>query len=251
MKKITYISCLVILFITKTHMAAQDQFRLLLFTHTDPWHQETIPVAIEAFKEMSLKNQFYYEWTINPKDLLTKLPEMDVVVFVNANSEMLNSEQMDSLKSFMNRGGGFVGVHGASASDVRNEWFDKLIGGVFTNHPLLQSGVIEKVDESFPATWHLPEKWLWTDEWYNFDPIFLDAINVVLKVDEGSYDFTLGYDDAPMAGMGEVHPVAWSQEYDGGRSFYTSLGHKPECFSDQRFLDHIYGGIYWVVNRKK
>ena len=232
-------------------MAAKDQFKLLLFTHTDPWHKETIPAAIEAFQEMSVKHQFHYDWTITPADLVTKLPEYDVVVFVNANSEMLNSLELTALKEFMNRGGGFVGIHAASASDVRNEWFDKLIGGVFTYHPLLQTGVIEVVDYSFPATWHLPQKWIWTDEWYNFELLQLDKLNVVLRVDENSYDYTLGYNETPLKGMGDMHPIAWSQEYDGGRVFYTSLGHKPESFKNEQFLDFIYGGIYWVIRKNE
>ena len=27
--------------------------------------------------------------------------------------------------------------------------------------------------------------------------------------------------------MGDFHPVAWYQEYDGGRAFYAALGHLP------------------------
>ncbi len=51
-------------------------------------------------------------------------------------------------------------------------------------------------------------------------------------------------------GMGDFHPVAWYHEYDGGRSFYTALGHIEETFSDPLFLMHIYGGIYWAATGK-
>lgn len=32
-------------------------------------------------------------------------------------------------------------------------------------------------------------------------------------------------DENRRTAMGDFHPIAWYQEYDGGRSFYTSLGH--------------------------
>jgi type 1 glutamine amidotransferase len=50
--------------------------------------------------------------------------------------------------------------------------------------------------------------------------------------------------------MGAVHPISWYHPYDGGRAFYTALGHIPATFSDQTFLDHIYGGIYWAATGK-
>jgi hypothetical protein len=51
-------------------------------------------------------------------------------------------------------------------------------------------------------------------------------------------------------GMGAFHPISWYHDYDGGRAFYTALGHIGLTFSDQTFLDHIYGGIYWAATGK-
>jgi phosphatidylserine/phosphatidylglycerophosphate/cardiolipin synthase-like enzyme len=48
-------------------------------------------------------------------------------------------------------------------------------------------------------------------------------------------------------GMGNFHPLAWYQEYDGGRAFYTALGHLPATYSDANFMHHVYGGIYWAA----
>lgn len=49
--------------------------------------------------------------------------------------------------------------------------------------------------------------------------------------------------------MGEKHPISWNQDYEGGRSFYTALGHKPESYKNKNFLNHIFGGIYKAVNK--
>ena len=51
-------------------------------------------------------------------------------------------------------------------------------------------------------------------------------------------------------GMGAVHPISWYHNYDGGRAFYTALGHIPGCYSDQTFLDHLYGALYWAATGK-
>jgi uncharacterized protein len=95
---------------------------------------------------------------------------------------------------------------------------------------------------------HLPARWLWTDEWYSYGEPLTENQKVLITVDESTYDpdRTWG-DNARYTAMGDFHPVAWYQEYDGGRSFYTSLGHMPSLFEDRWFLEHIYGGIFWAA----
>lgn len=58
------------------------------------------------------------------------------------------------------------------------------------------------------------------------------------------------WDDKSGTGMGDFHPLAWYHEYDGGRSFYTGLGHLPAVYEDTLFLEHLYGGIYWAATGK-
>ncbi|QVY67541.1 ThuA domain-containing protein [Polaribacter sp. Q13] len=242
---------LTISFLTMMKTNAQDQFSVLLYTQHDTWHYNNIPVAIQAFEEMAKEHQFKFNWTQRPNDLITKLPKHDVVIFMNANADSLKTKHMIALKVFMKRGGGFVGIHGTSDGKNDNSWFDGLVGAKFVNHPKLQAAIVKVENNDFPATWHLPNKWLRSDEWYNFKNINLERLNILLTVDEASYDFTAGYDNIPLKGMGEKHPISWNQEYQGGRSFYTALGHKPESYKDKNFLNHIFGGIYWVLNKNK
>jgi len=49
--------------------------------------------------------------------------------------------------------------------------------------------------------------------------------------------------------MGPDHPIAWCHEYDGGRAFYTALGHAGESYFDPLFMSHLSGGIEWAVGR--
>ncbi len=43
--------------------------------------------------------------------------------------------------------------------------------------------------------------------------------------------------------MGLDHPIAWCQDYDGGRSFYLGLGHDATNWTNPAFLQLIAGGI--------
>jgi type 1 glutamine amidotransferase len=43
------------------------------------------------------------------------------------------------------------------------------------------------------------------------------------------------------------HPIAWYQSFDGGRAFYTALGHTVEDYSDPLFLGHLAGAIEWAA----
>jgi type 1 glutamine amidotransferase len=47
--------------------------------------------------------------------------------------------------------------------------------------------------------------------------------------------------------MSGDHPVVWCQEYDGGRAWYTALGHTNESYAEEAFLQHLLGGIQWVM----
>tara|TARA_R110001606_G_scaffold7070_3_gene31648 strand:- start:1359 stop:2120 length:762 start_codon:yes stop_codon:yes gene_type:complete len=248
--RILQLLCFIIL--TFNTMAfAQDQFKVLLFTVQDTWHYECIPSAVDAFHKMAAEQQFKFDWTQSPEDLAKKLPSYDVVVFLNANADNLTNEQLEVLKAHLNNGKGFVGVHSTSDSEIRNTWFDDLIGGVFKDHPQFQAAVLTNHDSNFPSNLHLPEKWLWSEEWYNFKSLKSDDITVLLSVDENTYDYQKGYDEIPLEGMGNNHPIAWYQLYDGGRSFYTTLGHKPEAFQNKMYLDHLFGGIYWAAKGEK
>ena len=66
-------------------------------------------------------------------------------------------------------------------------------------------------------------------------------------MDEKTYQPHAKWDPKEGKGMGDFHPISWYHEYDGGRAFYTALGHLPATYSDANFLHHVYGGIYWAA----
>ena len=46
---------------------------------------------------------------------------------------------------------------------------------------------------------------------------------------------------------GPGHPIAWSGEVAGSRTFYTAIGHRSESWSDPVYLAHVEGGLGWVT----
>ncbi len=222
---------------------SQEKFKVMVYTSPDFYHNPVIPTAITEFKKMAEKHFFDMDWTQQASNFNDEnLEKYKVIVFLQANSESLSKEQLLSLRNFVNKGGGFVGIHATSVTRDQDEWFQKLVGRSFTGHPEKQTAVLKVIDKNVPACMHLPDQWLWTDEWYEFGDALTRNQHVLLCVDESTY--------VVANGMGDFHPIAWYQEYDGGRSFYTALGHMEIHYTDERFLDHIYGGIYWAATGK-
>lgn len=63
-------------------------------------------------------------------------------------------------------------------------------------------------------------------------------VNVLATLDERTY--TGGT-------MAPDHPIVWSHTYEGGRSFYTALGHTQESFLETAFIDHLGRAILWAA----
>src|SRR3989442_8744162 len=92
-------------------------------------------------------------------------------------------------------------------------------------------------DRTQTSTNMLPPLWVRTDEWYNFASNPRGKVNVLMTIDESTYKGGT---------MGADHPIAWYHEYDGGRAWYTALGHPSESYSEPLFLAHLWGGILYA-----
>jgi hypothetical protein len=122
---------------------------------------------------------------------------------------------------------------------------------MFYIHPAIQTARMKILDPAFPGLQGFADGKLWTDEWYQFGPENVSDLHYILGVDESSYNAKVSWGTKKSEGMGELHPVSWYHNYDGGRAFYTALGHIPSIFSDPAFLNHLYAGILWAATGKK
>ena len=252
MKNLHLKSALIVLFFL--HLSSSilaQQFKVLLFTKTDGFHHESINEGVTAIKQLANRNSFSVDWHENAVIFNEKgLEKYNAVIFLNTTGNILNEEQQAAFEKFIQSGKGFVGIHSASDTEYDWAWYTKMVGMMFKIHPLQQTAYLKVEDSNFPGMERFPKKLLWTDEWYEFStPAKSTDLKFLVSIDENSYDPKAKWGTNEGKEMG-FHPISWYHKYDGGRAFYTALGHIPLVYSDQTFLDHVYGGIYWAATGK-
>jgi type 1 glutamine amidotransferase len=206
-----------------------------------------IPASIAAIKKLGAENHFLVDVSDDPAAFTDEnLKRYKALVFDNTNNEIFdNEDQKAALQRYIRAGGGFVGIHSATGSMRDWPWFWSLIGGKFCRHARLQKFTIHVTDPKDPSTTRLPATFEWTDEFYYVDYMPLD-LHVLLAGDLTKLDDP-GKDKYPGKIFGDQFPLAWRHEFDGGREWYTALGHQPEHYSDPRFMRLILGGIQWAM----
>ncbi|WP_276504047.1 ThuA domain-containing protein [Terrimonas pollutisoli] len=215
--------------------------KVLLFSKTNGFRHESIAAGIAGIRKIGEEQQFTVDAT-EDSTVFTygRLKQYAAIIFLNTTGDVLGAEQEKALQQYIQHGGGFVGVHAASDCEYGWPWYVKLIGGNFESHPKPQPAKLKVVDSQHPATSALPDVWERADEWYNFKNLNPD-MHVLLEIDETSY--TGGKN-------GPHHPMAWWHAYDGGRVFYTALGHTNESYAEPLFIQHLAGGIRYAMGRK-
>ena len=247
-----FITILFAQLIISSSVIAQKQFKALLVTTTKGWHHESLHAGVLAIPQLGTKNFFDVVLWEDPNGCKDKyLEQFNVVIFLNTTGDIFDTAQQRVMERFIRSGKGFVGIHSASDTEYDWDWYTRLVGRMFQIHPVVQTAKLKVLDPSFPGLQDFGGGKLWTDEWYEFGPEKINDLHYVLAVDESTYNPKVNWGAKKGEGMGQLHPVAWQHNYDGGRSFYTALGHIPTIFSDQGFLNHLYAGILWAATGKK
>jgi uncharacterized protein len=230
------------------HLGAQ-QFKALLFTKTAGWHHDSINAGVTAIQQLAKLHDFEVFWTEDASRVFNdkELPNYKVVIFLLTTGDVLNDEQQAAFERYIRAGGGFAGIHSASDTEYNWPWYTKMVGRMFHIHPAVQTATMKVENPNFPGMDRFAKRFLFTEEWYEFDAPRSDALKYLLSVDEKTFKPAADWGTKKGAGMGAFHPVSWYHEYDGGRAFYTALGHLAATYSDPNFLHHIYGGIYWAA----
>ncbi len=232
-------------------LLGQQQFSALLITKTGGWHHGSIVAAVPAIKALAERHQFRLDRHQDAMPLTdAQLKDYDVIIMVNTTGDIFNAEEQAAFERFIQAGKGFVGIHAASDTEYEWPWYTQLVGRMFVIHPVIQTAMLEVENANFPGLERWPKRLLWTDEWYEFSDEKTDGLQYLLSVDESSYQPKADWGRVAGVGMGDFHPIAWYHEFDGGRSFYTALGHMDEVYQEKLFLEHIYGGIYWAAMGK-
>jgi cytochrome c len=214
---------------------------VLVFTKTAGFRHPSIPVALQAIRELGVRNGFAVDATEDATTFSnTNLARYDAVVFLMTTGDVLDARQQLAFQRFIRAGGGFAGVHSAADTEYDWAWFGGLLGAYFGSHPHIQQGTIHIENARHPSTVGLPRRWTRTDEWYNFARNPRRDVRVLATLDERTYSPGTG-------AMGGDHPIAWSHPYQGGRAWYTGGGHREESYSEPLFRRHLLGGIRYAA----
>lgn len=226
---------------------------VLVFTKNGKGYvHENIPSSIAAIQKLGTENGFTVDTTTNSA-LFTdnNLKKYDAVIFSNTNNDVFdNEEQRIAFMRYMQAGGGFMGIHSASGTERNWKWFKLMLGATFLRHPPFQKFTVHVLDKNHPAVKNLSSAWETNDECYFFKEIN-PSINVLLVSDMSTIKESEDGKNTTPNTFGNRYPAAWCHEFDGGRIWYTALGHSKEDYSNTTYLAHILQGLKWVVDKPK
>jgi type 1 glutamine amidotransferase len=214
---------------------------LVFFPVAGSTYHPSIPTARAAIKALGREHRFAVDETDDPGAFNDrKLRKYSAVVFLNTLDDVLDEKQQAAFERYIHHGGGFVGIHGAAHTEFDWEWYGRLVGAYFSRLTGPWTATVVRVDSSHLSTRCMPATWRATDEWYDYRAVPGPDVTILATVDEKSYSY---------GRMGAFHPIAWFHEFEGGRAWYTGMGHTKEIYSNPIFLDHLAGGIVWASGR--
>ncbi len=222
---------------------------MLVFSKTAGYRHDCIPVGKLAFVKLGKAHGYAVDTTEDATAFTSEnLKKYKLVVFLCTTGTVLDTLQKQAFQQFIEGGGGFIGIHSATDTEYNWPWFGKLVGAYFKNHPSNSplTGMLHVEDRNNPATRRMPENFSRSDEWYNFKYVNPDD-HMLVTIDQTTYNST--QTSTNVIGDDKKHPVSWCHEYNGGRAFYTSMGHLKSAYSEPLFLDHLWGGIQYVTGK--
>jgi len=220
--------------------AAADRGAILIYSGTTGYRHESIPAGIAAVTSIAKKRGLAVDASEDPNVFSAdSLKRFRAIVLLscttdpkNPASEWLTGSRRDALQRFVHRGGGILAIHAAADSHYHWPWYGKMIGGHFARHPQgTPTGTVHVL-----ATGETRSR---TDEWYYFDD-WDPTSHLLVTLDPQS----IGEKDV------NPNPMSWTRKVEGGRVFYTAMGHTTENYSEPWFLDQLAGGLDWVLGRK-
>jgi type 1 glutamine amidotransferase len=222
--------------------------KILIYTKNGKGYiHKNIPASVRALQEICAQENILTDVSDDPSVFTPEnLRKYDALFFSNSNNEGFDTEeQKKAFQDFCRSGKGFGALHSASATERQWPWYRALVGGKFYTHPPHQQFDVVVVDKKHPSTKHLPERWNVTDECYYSFHLNPD-IHILLAADMNTVE-----DDKKAQYPGEVFgdrfPLCWCHRFEGGRQWYSALGHDSEFYSDELFRDHLRGGILWIL----
>ena len=221
---------------------------VLIYTKNgEGYVHENIEASVIALEKICAAEGILTEVSDQPSVFTREnLDRFDAVIFSNSNNEGFDTEvQKKAFQDYIRSGGGFMAVHSANATERNWPWYWAMVGGKFIRHAPHQEFDVLVTDTAHPSTSHLPARWTVKDECYYSYQLNPD-IHVLLSADLNTVEDE-GKKEYPGETFGKQFPLCWCHHFEGGRQWYTALGHDPWFYDDPLFIRHLRGGLLWVL----
>ncbi len=226
-----------------------DRPIVLSFSKTNGFrHYDAIPAAQRMLEDIANNQGWFLYATENNKVFEWEwLQNFDLVVLNNSSGNLYTADQRTSIQRYLDEGRGLVALH-AAGGDRRYDWAwyrEALICAQFVNHPMsqhIQSAVLRVREPMHGIVEHLPNPWVRSDEWYNFERSPSDRVRVLVDIDETSYDPEKNH-------MGEDHPLVWIHQVGQGRVFYSALGHTGDTYTEPEYRELVSRAMRWALGQ--
>ncbi len=291
MKKLVFLLAVAALFaigsVSRSSAEAPEKAknkRLLLVTHSTGFVHGSVITAEEVLKDVGPKNGFdvtCWRFTGDPdaKDKSGKtaleaysdkfrgptkqavgkehcgrinketLKNFDVVLFFTTGNPLTKDELAD-LREWVKAGGALCGTHCATDTQYIDTVYGDLIGAYFKTHPSgLQKIKVKVEDAKHPAAAGFEDGMEYQDEMYIFRdaPYSRERLHIILSVGEWT---NTKLNDGQARKDGD-YAISWCREEGKGKVFYSSFGHDPKVWKDERFQKHLFGGLRYATGELK
>ncbi|MBV1688999.1 ThuA domain-containing protein [Novosphingobium sp. G106] len=231
---------------------------ILIFSKTNGFRDDDQINAANAALVAIARRQGWSSYTTENAAVFNpaQLARFQAVVWNSVSGDVLTNEQRSAFKSWLEHGGGFVGLHGAGGDpSYAWKWYvDDLIGAQFIGHtlsPHIQQARLVVEDQRHPATRGLDPVWTRSDEWYSFSASPRSkGYHILVTIDEASYkpvEGLLPFLKPKDISMGKDHPLVWWHCIGRGRALYSALGHTALSYSEPKHRQLIEGAISWAA----
>src|SRR4051794_5506458 len=242
--------------------AMADNGKVLVFTGTAGTANPVSTTAASAISALGAANSFTVDTTSAAADInATKLAGYKAVVFVNSSGDVLDTAGESALQSYVQNGGGFVGIGETALLEQGNAFFDTLIGLTGAARTAAAGTVtgaqdVEFLDRVSPITRDLPLLWKQhTDTYYAWTNNPTGLVHTVARVRIGAIqDGSTVTNDAVTRFTGTTNTlqpqneraISWCRDLQQGRTFYTGLGANDAAWADTTIQKHMLGAIQWA-----
>lgn len=236
---------------------AGTPIRVLVFSNAGWYRHPEIPRTNGWLVRLGQEQGFVADVTETPGDLTPeRLAGYRVLVLNNANElgKVLDGPQQKAVENWSRHGGGIVGLHAALVHQTGWPWLSQLGGADFDSDSDFSRArvVVDPSAKGHPALAGEDDPFWYSADWHNHDrPVTgKPGFRVLMRLDETTYEPVRPYfKERGGKPMGKDHPAAWMHEAgsDGGRFFYTELGHDLRSLDTPFGRRHVTAAIRWAA----